>query len=137
MPTGVFARRPKTQKYSCHFCDRKFAYEKRYHSHLDKCTRAPKVEKPEERNHLRDLASEVELLRTTVASQQKTIQTLLTELGNVKRSLHHVKVRQQANDDLFTQRVQNLKRDEFLLRLQKRAAGVSPSQQSEAACTTD
>jgi hypothetical protein len=119
MPTGVFTRRKATVAHKCPVCGKEYKHEKRFHNHLHngKCTRAttdPKVEEPVAPTNLTlSLLARVEALEARNKEKDEIIAKLVSDLGNVKRSLYYVrdsqkKVNQQvietqktANEDIL------------------------------------
>jgi hypothetical protein len=126
MPTGVFKRRTAIVSHECPVCKKEYKHEKRYHNHLlnSKCSRATTATKKAEEpaaptGLLLSLLARIEKLETSNKEKDETITKLVTDMGNLKRSLYYVrdnqnKVNEQVIESQKTANEKILKAQEAL-----------------------
>jgi hypothetical protein len=117
MPSGVFKRRQAIFAHKCLVCKKEYKHEKRFHNHLlnskcGKATKAPKAEEPAPPTGLlMSLIVRIEQLESTNQKKDETIAKLVSDMANMKRSLHYVRDGQKkANEQILeTQKTANEK----------------------------
>ena len=133
MPSGVFTRRPAKFAFKCEVCGRKYKHEKRLHNHLRdaKCGRAVPVQQeqqkqPEAEDAFRAVLTRLTILEAQNKEKDEKIRQLTVDLGNLKRSMHHIRAHQQkANEDILRgqeelkKETRKLHRDKFWFRLKQ------------------
>ena len=115
MPSGVFRRRTAVYAHKCLVCKKEYKHEKRFHNHLQnsKCSRATTTKKAEEpappTGLLLSLLVRIENLETSNRDKDATIAKLVSDMGNMKRSLFYVRDNQKkVNEQVIeTQKTAN------------------------------
>ncbi len=106
MPTGVFSRRTSHYKYKCPVCEKEYKHQSRYHTHLrtTKCQFKIQIEPAAPAPKVDPLVAILQRLDVLEASSQekdKRIAKLTIDNANLKRSLFHIRDKQQkANVDI-------------------------------------
>ena len=99
--TGVFSRRTSQYKHECPVCKKKYKHQSRYHTHLrtTKCqfaiqsepvAPAPKVDP------LIAILQRVDILEASSREKDERIDKLTKDIGNLKRSLYHLRSKQET-----------------------------------------
>ena len=134
MPSGVFTRRPAQFAHKCEVCGKKYKHTKRFHNHLrtGKCSRAAPLQQPQQQpepDEFRTVLERLAILEAQNEEKDEKIRQLTADLGNLKRSLHHIRAHQQkANEEIargqeeLKKETRKLHHDKFWFNLKQKSA---------------
>ena len=154
MPSGDYYRRKQFFEHTCPVCKKQYKHAKRFQNHLKsgKCKVAKKepeepkkvetftdmmilrLEKLEEQSRAKDdiirqLVAQVAELKTDLSTAQSTISDLVKKTGNLQRSNHYIKEKQEeankqilASHEELKKETRKLQKDKFWFQLHQRAA---------------